>query len=74
MKQQNLMSIFTLSRRLYKLSTIFSIISAIAAVWSAIYAISFAVNEFKNKKYTGGITTILTVASMFLTFIKGTGV
>ena len=56
------------------MSTIFSIISAIAAVWSAIYAISFAVNEFKNKKYTGGITTLLTVASMFLTFIKGTGV
>lgn len=56
------------------MSTIFSIISAIATVWSAIYAISFAVNEFKNKKYGGGLTTLFTVATMFWTFIKGTGV
>ncbi len=74
MKQQNLMWTFTLSRRLRKLSTVFSIISGIAAIWSAIYAISFAVSEFKNKKYGGGLTTLFTVATMFLTFIKGTGV
>lgn len=73
MKQQNIMLTFTLSRRLRQLSTIFSIISGIAAVWSAVYAISFAVSEFKNKKYSGGITTLLTVATMFFTFIKGIG-
>ncbi len=56
------------------MSTVFSIISGIAAVWSAIYAISFAVSEFKNKKYGSGLTTLFTVATMFLTFIKGTGV
>lgn len=56
------------------MNTVFSIISGIAAVWSAIYAISFAVSEFKNKKYSGGLTTIFTVVTMFWTFIKGTGV
>ena len=55
------------------MSTVFSIISGIAAVWSAIYAISFAISEFKNKKYGGGITTIFTVATMFWAFIKGIG-
>ena len=74
MKQRNLMLTFTLSRRLHQLNTVFSIISGIAAVWSAIYAISFAVSEFKNKKYSGGLTTIFTVVTMFWTFIKGTGV
>ena len=56
------------------MSTVFSIISGIVAAWSAIYAISFAVSEFKNKKYGGGLTTLFTVVTMLWTFIKGTGI
>ncbi len=56
------------------MSTIFSIISGIAALWSTVYAISFAVSEFKNKKYGGGLTTLFTVATMLWALIKGTGV
>jgi len=56
------------------LSTIFSIIAGIAAIWSAVYAISFAVNEFRTKRPAGGITALLSVVAMVWTFIKGAGV
>ena len=55
------------------LSSLFRIIFGIAAAWSAVYAISFSVNELKSKRPAGGLLSLGSVIFMIWAYIKCIG-
>ncbi|MBR5613834.1 MAG: hypothetical protein IKW64_00840 [Clostridia bacterium] len=55
------------------MSSLFRIIFGIAAAWSAVYAISFSVNELKNKRPAGGLLSLGLVIFMIWAYIKCIG-